>query len=434
MEESIVFTPETDESALDDEVDKTNEAFQDAGEIELEVDKSALEDLGPDGALQVEAADGGGQGGGGGGGGIGGGAAAAAVSRIPKSISGSLAASAMPVALAGGIGVGMLKAMSGASAQLQTSQKLLGQAWNNVWRPLGDNLDRLFIREDVQRIVTATQNFEETLRSGDPFEATVELAGGLLTAGGEGGLGEQFVNNLTAQTEPGIISQTITDKVNASIEDNLGIDLPIIDAPEVTQSMIDTITGAWPGWPNLGTPTWPSASMLLGQFGAPSATALVGATFGTANIGGGDILDEVFGGISIRADDLIDEVTGGGGGGGLGGGTPGGGGGFLPFDVPFMESGGRVEQTGAAVVHRGEMVADPDRLVSDLADAIGAASGGDGGADMSAVESKLDTLHRDISRLASAMEQTELRVEGERLGELSKRGQAKSRNNNLLTQ
>jgi len=157
--ESIVFDPEVDKRALDKEAQAVDDRFEQSGQINPEIGEVQGE-LGLDGV--------GGIGGGGrdmGGGGMGGaGAGAGLASRIPKSIAGVTAAAAMPVALAGGVGIGMLSAMQGASARLQTSTNLLGQAWNNVWRPLGDRVDDLFIRDLAQDIVNATQGFEETLR------------------------------------------------------------------------------------------------------------------------------------------------------------------------------------------------------------------------------------------------------------------------------
>jgi len=156
--ESIVFDPEVDKRALDKEAQAVDDRFEQSGQINPEIGEVQGE-FGLDGV--------GGIGGGRdmGGGGMGrAGAAAGLASRIPKPIAGVTAAAALPVALAGGVGLGMLSAMQGASARLQTSTNLLGQAWNNVWRPLGDRVDDLFIRDLAQDIVNATQGFEETLR------------------------------------------------------------------------------------------------------------------------------------------------------------------------------------------------------------------------------------------------------------------------------
>jgi hypothetical protein len=72
-----------------------------------------------------------------------------------------------------------------------------------------------------------------------------------------------------------------------------------------------------------------------------------------------------------------------------------------------MQSGGRVTGSGMATVHRGEIVADPQRLVSELADAVDATGGGGGGGmDTRALEDKLDQLNRNVRRLREAMSMT----------------------------
>lgn len=59
-----------------------------------------------------------------------------------------------------------------------------------------------------------------------------------------------------------------------------------------------------------------------------------------------------------------------------------------------LQSGGRITQTGTARVHRGELVASPDRLVSDLAAAISQAGGG---GDSSRVVSELQRLRDELA-------------------------------------
>jgi len=454
MESSVVFKPETDEAALDDEVSKTNEAFQDAGNVELEVDKSDLENLGPDGPLEVGVeAEGSGVGGGVGGPGAGAQAGAAGLaSKIPKTVSGSLAAAALPVALAGGIGVGLLSQMSASSARLQTTARILGIARDNFFRAPGDVLDENVTRPIADEILGLSTEFSQNFRN----EGAAFAIGGL-SSGVAGELADAIWGRATSFNLAGTLGLGRLETTFGAMGDffaGAGSQFQSVskgfERMETATGNVKTAMNELPGdirnrilsfQPPSATDilskfSFPSSTMLLGQFGAPSASALVDATFGGVRIGGRDVVDEVFGGISIAASDLIDEVTGGGGGGG-GGGYSGPGSGFIDFvrgNDASAATGGRVTRSGLAEIHKGETIADPDRLVSDLADAIGTAPGGGGGADMGAVESKLDTLHRDISRLASAMEQVELTVEGERFGELSKRTQASSRSNNLLTQ
>jgi hypothetical protein len=69
-------------------------------------------------------------------------------------------------------------------------------------------------------------------------------------------------------------------------------------------------------------------------------------------------------------------------------------------------------------------VSDPDRLVSELAQAVDSATGGGGATevDMSAVENKLDRLNRNIKRLERAFNVT-LEVGQEEIGRAALEGQ-----------
>lgn len=73
-------------------------------------------------------------------------------------------------------------------------------------------------------------------------------------------------------------------------------------------------------------------------------------------------IDRWLGNISRRISNLTSgPIVGGGGGGfldGLFGGGGGGGGDIFGFDIPFLQEGGTVLQTGAAVVHKGETVSE----------------------------------------------------------------------------
>jgi hypothetical protein len=213
---SIVFDPELDERQLDREVSNTNDALSDVAtdlptsfeDRSFDTFSERLQDSADGVVADIEASmdamtpDVGGLGdavGGGGMGATGAGAAAGLASRIPKPVAG-VAAAALPVALAGGVGAGMLSAMQNASARMQTSATLMGQAWNNVWRPIGDRVDELFIRPVAKDLLSSTQDFEDLLREGKPGQATEALVtgrdpreaslgtrlGGILGAGGGG--------------------------------------------------------------------------------------------------------------------------------------------------------------------------------------------------------------------------------------------------------
>jgi hypothetical protein len=267
--ESIVFAPELDERQLDRETQNVNDQLADVGQdIPVNFDPDEM-DLpggfgGPDG----------------GGGGLGPGAGAGAAglaSKIPKPVAGVTAAAALPVALAGATGLGMLSAMQGASARLQTSSSLLGQAWNNVWRPLGDELDQLFVRDAVMDVLGATQEFEETLRSGEWASAFSGLFGDLSMQGGElfdadelrvaGTIGEVLEQGFGRVGWGPILDEFVPD-----IPDFTWPDLPSFNWPSLP-------TFDWPelptfNWPDLPTFEWPSSNDILQQFPNLSVTSL----------------------------------------------------------------------------------------------------------------------------------------------------------------
>jgi len=166
----------------------------------------------------------------------------------------------------------------------------------------------------------------------------------------------------------------------------------------------------FPGWPDIPTPN-------------------VDFDLGASVDISGSVEDLIDGRINV--DSIVDEaqsrlnVSGGGGGSepsGPGGGVD------LGTGFPGLQSGGRVTETGVAEVHRGELVSDPDRLVSELADAItGGASrptagGGGPTVDTSDVENKLDRLHRDMQQLRRALD-VSVEVDGETIARAAANGQ-----------
>lgn len=452
---SILFDPEIDERSLDREVNQVNDQLGEAATgIQPEFDAEGMDALRPPGMED-------------GPGGIGPGTAGgvgALASRIPKSVAGVTAAAALPVALSGGVGMSMVSAMHGASARLQTSTSLMSQAWNSVWRPLGDKLDQLFIRDIATDILSETRNFEETLRSGEWATAISELTigvtgdsglfermGSLFGAAGGGLAGVKAgmtagaaagsvipgagtaAGGLVGAGLGGLMGVIFGGRVGGGLGFDFGqwwnnnINIPDWPGwpdvkglwpewPEVKNLWPGWPDGPggltdWPGWPDIDPPTWPSADDILSQFP------------------------------TISVDQFRDWILGGGGNGGNGGngrdvdlppgrfnpsGDTGGGGGFWDniltgVNVPGLQSGGRVTSSGVANVHRGELVADPDRLVSELAGAIDSADTG-GSVDMSRVEGKLDELNRNVTRLASALEGQTLEVGGEAVARVSESG------------
>jgi hypothetical protein len=122
----------------------------------------------------------------------------------------------------------------------------------------------------------------------------------------------------------------------------------------------------------------------------------------------------------------------------VGGLPPGGGGGTLPpvgggnggrefppgdpRNAPSAQTGGRITESGLAEVHRGELVTDPDRLVSDLAEAVNRAGGG-GGDGTQRLESKLDQVNRNLRRLESVLSNLTIEADGEAIGRVAQEGQ-----------
>lgn len=421
-EQSVIFAPEMDERQLDREVSQVDEQLQEVGQgVPVDFDEQGMDGLGmPEGGLD-------GMGGGGGGLGPGAGAGATGLaSKLPKPVAGVSVASAVPVALAGGVGLGMLAAMQGASARLQTSASILGSAWNAIWRPLGNKFDKLFIRDVVTDIRDEAFDFGNAIREGDFLDigiSGVELADELVQGAIDLG---SFVNPL-------LWSSVLGDNLGGDLVGAVSDALPTITTGDVVGAI------GWPtvaaggiigsvDWPSIATnsllnaPSWPTigAGAVVGAIRWPSITAdmLVNALTG---FGGGSP-----DGTPATSDDIRFDARGtrdhptpvpqnGGNGGSI---LPLGG---FGVDIPGFQAGGRVSRTGVAEVHRGELIADPDRLVDDLASAIGDAGGGGATTDTTAIEDKLDRLHSDMKRLEEALDVSFV-VNGEEIGRAASEG------------
>lgn len=352
--QSILFTPNIDEQDLDRETDKVDERLAGVGEdvpVSFDPEEMDMGGLTPAGAP---------------GGGVGPGAAAGAgraagaaglASKIPKPVAGVTAAAALPVALAGGVGIGMLSAMQDASARLQTSSTILGQAFDTIWRPLGDRLDELFIRDVVVGIRDEALQFEELVRDGGTglFPASREEAGRRLQAAG------QMAGMLP--TAPTIVAEMGLKRVGSLIAGDFSWPSP--------SDLLDTF--AWPTakaflrlftWPTAGALAsdfnWPAASALARDFDWPTPTQLL-RDFDAP--GPSDIVDEVFGGINLGPGDVLDAITGGGGDGGDNSG--------LDIDIPGTGLGGGAnERTGSTSPSSGmggDGIADKfDRLIREV--------------------------------------------------------------------
>lgn len=401
MERSIVFSPDTDDRQLDKEVSKIDDKLGEVDEtITPQVDTSAMDGVGSGVS--------GGRGGRGGGG-VGQAAGVGALaSKIPKPIGAVAAGAAIPTAMVGSIGVGLLSAMHGASARMQTSTQLLGQAWNNVWRPLGDRVDELFIRGPVMDIVDATQSFEELLRASFGADA----AGNMVEAW------EQRLRGMASLAD--LLPGTFGDVLSGGLEG-------AADAIQVLQDF------EWTGlpefnWPDLPSFSWPSLpNFQWPDIPTPDVSFDVGTSIdiqGTVeDLLGGDLSVDAF--VDSAQAELQSRFDGNGGGDRTDAdpGSPHGG--RSEHNIPGMATGGRVQDSGVARVHKGEMVGDTDKLVSELADAIGEAGGGGGGGaevDTSQVEQKLDEVNRNLKRLADAIPAFETVSDGE-LARVASNGQ-----------
>jgi hypothetical protein len=435
-ESSVVFSPELDERQLDREVDKTNDRLQSVGE-NVPVSFAPEEmDMGGMGGGGLAGRGGGGLGGAGGAVGAG-----ALASRIPKPVAGVATSAALPIAIAGGVGASLLSAMHGASARLQTSTTLMGQAWNNVWRPMGDDLDKMFVRPVAKDLLNATQDFEDTWTQGYEGAAVLGLLKDLESMWADGIESELELLGV-GDDVAGSVGNALGEINWANVIATGGISLPAEFGRAFGQELADRLVAE----SNI------TAMDIVNQlrFNAVTGGQLITA-MSFNPVSAPMVLGRIFGDIVISETDLLDFITGGGtpdtpsGPSGPSGpsmpsgpespepprgpsgpdfpeipGSPGHGLG----GVPGLRSGGRVMRSGVAEVHRGELVSDPDRLVSELAQAVDSATGGGGTAevDMSAVENKLDRLNRNIKRLERAFNVT-LEVGQEEIGRAALEGQ-----------
>jgi len=430
-ESSIVFAPELDERQLDREMRGIDDSLSDvASDVPASFDskrgvqslRGDLEEATDELTANIEAdmdsltpAGVGGVGGAadGGGGGAGGAAAAegaaAMAGKIPKPVAGVAAAAALPVALAGGVGAGMLSAMQSSSARLQTSVGLLNTAKETFWRPYGDELGT-FLRPFSKGVLSKARENEQIVReqgvgagienalTGDNpaetgmlqrFTGGLGTGAGMLAGGKAGAMAGGALGAAVGSVVPGIGTAAV-GTVGAITGAIVGAIAAAPIGGRVGSAIGGAIDGAmdkfsWPEFPEFSWPTlpqfnWPSVPDFPGwpdipQFNWPSIPEFPGwpdiPSFGGGGGGGGD--SDIFG-----------------------------------IDIPGLQSGGRVRQTGAANVHRGEMVGSPEQLVSELAAAVNDSGGQTVNAQMDTknLESKLDRLHRDLMNLRSAMDVT----------------------------
>lgn len=453
--ESILFSPTIDERELDKEVGTMDERLSSVGEdigVSFDGDMSGLSPAG---------------GGGGAAAGAGGpGVADAAVlgdlaSKIPKPVAGVTAAAALPIALAGGIGASLLSEMGKASARLQTSASILGVARDNFFRAPGDLLDKEVARPISKDILELSNTFSDLFREGDragaigslftgddPRERTAgqrrfsrqgaglgAIGGGLAGAkaggiagaslgsiipgagtaaggtagaiiGGAGGalLGAGFGGRVASEIGDKFPKWKgeIIDIFPNWLQNSPGIIPPFPSWGDVVPDFPGwpRVNRTWPGWPDVDTswPGWPDISFPDNFWPTLDASNVIDSLTGGGQ-SAGDSGDSGWGGITGDPDTSI-------------------------FDSAAQ--GGRVRRSGLAKIHKDEFVGDPDRLVSELASAVSAATGGgtrrSASMDTGRMEQKLDRLHDDLRRLESALS-VEVQIGEETVARAASNGQ-----------
>jgi hypothetical protein len=453
--EQITFAPEISERDLDREVGQIDDRLASVGEdVPVSFDEDELDSLSPPG-------------GGGGGGGIGAGGAiglGAIASKIPKPVAGVTAASALPIALAGGVGLGLLSAMQGASARLQTSTSLFGIAVDNFFREPAKVLDEAIARPLANATLDVATDFDELARSEGLAVAVASLddkaAGAIGTAftdtlSGQGTIGDIVLTGSAAVAAGALVSAIGWPSIGGSaILSATGlasagvtaagvvgaISWPFVGAALITGAMSwgsfqsgdlisamgwGTVTGAATvaalgfgtvtGGAVVGAIAWPtiSATQVLAKIATGEEDPTEGTPFESVRDFGEDV------GNRTRDDDQTS---------------------FLEMFGPIApapsffsrftdsgQAGGRVASSGLAEIHQNEFIGDRDRLVSELADAIDAAGGGGSGSrpvtvDTSTLENEVKGLRQDVSRLASAMQDMELRTDAETIGRVASEG------------
>lgn len=287
-----VIRPTVDDQAVDREVSDMERQFQDGiGDLD-----PGVEGLG--GARATGAAGGGGVGAAGAAGGAG----------ILSKLGGTATKAAMPVALAGATGFGILQGtqrLAQASPALQQTLGLFGEAMGLFFRPFGNALSDIF-RPAAEAAITAGTWFAD---HGGAIIDALELFGSPARLGAE--IGREIFGGGTSN------------------------------------ELVDSVLGDWPGWPDAITqfPGWPNVVKGWQMVGGwPNVGQFWNNLGGWPNVGG---LWNSMGGwpdLSLPTDfwptvewpgwgEIIDIVQGGGGdGGGGGGGTNGGDGGvdFTP--------------------------------------------------------------------------------------------------------
>ena len=289
---SIVFDPEIDERQLDREVGQIDDRLASVGEdVPVSFDEDELDSLSPAG---------GGGGGGGIGAGTGAGAAAGLASKIPKPVAGVTAASALPIAIAGGVGLGLLSQLRDSSGRLQTTTTLFGQALNIFFRPFGNALDKV-LRPAAQATMDLATDFSDLASEDGLAVAVASLAPKAAEA-----IGNAFGNIATGQGNLGDIALAGGATLTAAKLAGL---LPSVGLGAVLGGMSGSaLTGLLPRIGLSSFVTGMSSGSLLSLLPSVGAGSLITGTVAGATLIGTVAAGSVIVG-TVAATSLIEGVT-----------------------------------------------------------------------------------------------------------------------------
>ncbi len=256
---SVVFDSEIDERSLDRTVDKVDQRLQETGEIDIDAATGGMGlDSGP-----------------GMGGGMGdmdalgemndgiGGLQDSFNDSLPAAIpaAGGIASKALPIAIAGGIGAGLLTQMSAASGRLQATLGMFGTAMDLFFKPFGDFLGSK-LRPMADHLIGVAQDFNKIADNEGLSVAVASIANNAITGIGSQ-IGGSFKDIISGEGD--VLDFLIAGGTAVTAAAVLGyIGWPTIGAGAVLGSL---------GLPTIG------ASALLSSIGFPSigAASVVGA-------------------------------------------------------------------------------------------------------------------------------------------------------------
>jgi hypothetical protein len=276
---SVVFDSEINERSLDRTVDKVDSRLQETGQIDVDAATGGMGlDTGP---------------------GMGGGADMDAFGEMNDGIgglqdsfddsmpaaipaAGGIASKALPIAIAGGIGAGLLTQMSAASGRLQATLGMFGTAMDLFFKPFGDFLGATF-RPMAKDLISFAQDFNEIADSEGLSVAVTSMGQDIITSIA-GQIGESAVNLATGKWDAkDIITLTASTWAAAKI---ISIGASVWGAG----SLMSITAGSW------------GAGSLIGLAGMATfkAGAIIALT-GTITYGVGELIEIARGGEGVEA-------------------------------------------------------------------------------------------------------------------------------------